>query len=108
MVVRQSPDQVTRWAGRCRPRCLRVRSRRRSSTSGAGTPTLTASMIFGHRLPAAGPVGLAVGGDHALVDPCCLDMGVVVAGEQGFDPSPLLVGKEVGSGAVPNNSRWAR
>jgi hypothetical protein len=50
-------------------------------------------------LPAAGPVGFAVGGDHALVDPPGrFDLDVVVAGEQGFEPRPLLVGEQAGAG----------
>jgi hypothetical protein len=52
-----------------------------------------------HQQTAAATVGLAVGGDHLLVDPPGdLDGGVLVDGEQGFEPVVLAVGEQVGAG----------
>ena len=53
----------------------------------------------GHHRSAGGPVGVAVGGDHALVDaPGHLDLDVVLDREQRMDPLLLLVGEQVGAG----------
>ena len=49
--------------------------------------------------PSGGPVGVAVGGDHALVDtPGGLDGDVVLDSEQGGQALVLPVGEEVGAG----------
>ena len=53
----------------------------------------------GHRRPAPCPVGVAVGGDHGLVDaPGHLDLDVVSGGEQGLDAGALSVGEQAGAG----------
>lgn len=53
----------------------------------------------GHQVAARGRVGVAVGLDHAVVDPPGdLDRDMVVACEQGPQPGGLLVGEEVGAG----------
>ena len=58
-----------------------------SSVSALGTPWLSESISLLHQLAAAGAVGVAVGGDHALVDaPGRLDLDVVVVGEQRVEP----------------------
>ena len=45
------------------------------------------------------PAGVAVGGDHALVDaPGRLDLDVLLDGEQRLDPGGLLVGEQVSAG----------
>lgn len=52
-----------------------------------------------HRHPAADPVGVAVGGDRALVDgPGRLDLNVGVTVEQGVKALALLLGERVGTG----------
>jgi hypothetical protein len=52
-----------------------------------------------HELSPSGPVGLAVGGDHALVDaPGRFDLDVFLGLEQVVQALRLLVGKQVGSG----------
>jgi hypothetical protein len=52
-----------------------------------------------HLLAAAGAVGVAVGGDHALVDvPGGLDLDVFVVREQFVESGLLFVGLQVGAG----------
>ena len=52
-----------------------------------------------HQFAALRPIGVAVGGDHALVDPPGhLDLGVLVDGKQGVQTLVLLVGEQVGAG----------
>ena len=54
---------------------------------------------LGHLLPTAGPVGFAVGGDHALVDPPGrLDLHVLITPEQRAAPRGLPVGEQVEAG----------
>lgn len=58
---------------------------------------------------ALGAVGLAVGGDYALVDPAGrLELDVMIAGEQVVESSDLLVRKDVGAGlqAPPSGVEW--
>ena len=51
-----------------------------------------------HQLAASDPVGLPVGGDHALVDaPGSFDLDVRVVGEQRLEPLLLFVGEQVGA-----------
>ena len=70
-----------------------------SSVSAAGTPWLSESISLAISCAAAGPVGFAVGGDHALVDaPGRFDLDVLVVGEQRLEPLLLLVGEQVGAG----------
>ena len=67
--------------------------------SAAGTPATEGDDQAAHRLPAGRPVGVAVGGDHALVDaPGGLDLDVVLDSEQGGQPLLLAVGEQVGAG----------
>ena len=50
----------------------------------------------GHELTALGPVGFAVGGDHALIDgPGGFDLDVLIDGEQRVEACALLVGEQV-------------
>ena len=52
-----------------------------------------------HQFAGSGPVGFAVGGDHALVDaPGGFDLDVLVGLEQGREPVLLLVGEQVRAG----------
>ena len=54
--------------------------------------------LFDQR-PALGAVGVAVGGDHLLVDvPGHLDRGVLVGREQRLELAFLLVGEQVDAG----------
>ena len=55
-----------------------------------------------HQGPPAAPVFVAVGGDDALVDaPGRFDLGMVVGGEQRFEPCAQLLGEQiVGSNAM--------
>src|SRR5674476_509577 len=53
----------------------------------------------GHELAALGPVGFAVGSDHALVDgPGGLDLDVLVGGEQVVEACALSGGEQVSAG----------
>jgi hypothetical protein len=52
-----------------------------------------------HQLAALGPVGFAISGDHALVDPPGrLDLDVVVGLEQSVQSFALPVSEQVGAG----------
>ena len=54
---------------------------------------------LGHRGAAADPVGVAVGGDHVLVDvPADLELQVLLGREQRAEPRLLLGGEQVGAG----------
>src|SRR4030095_10180354 len=80
-------------------RLFRVRPRVRRSVRAAGTPALSAMIRRVMACRAGAPVGVAVGGDHALVDaPGRLDLNVVLIAEQGGQPLLLAVGEQVGAG----------
>ncbi len=54
-------------------------------------------------------VGVAVGGDHGLVDgPGDCDFGMLVGGEQGVQACPLSFGEQVGAGVqgAPGGEQW--
>lgn len=61
-----------------------------------------------HRFSGMGPVGVAVGGDHPLIDaPGGLDLDVVIAGEQGDEACPLPVGQELLARDSTSRSPWS-
>ena len=70
---------------------VRVRPRVTTSLSAVGTPWLSGRRSGGASAVGLGAVGFSVGGDHALVDaPGRFDLDVLVDGEKGGQPVPLL------------------
>jgi hypothetical protein len=75
-------------------RFFKVRPSVMTSRSTTGTPWLTHSISLLHQLSSTARVGLAVGGDHALVDPPGrFDLDVLLGREQVRRPLALLVGE---------------
>ena len=66
---------------------------------GGGDAAAEAGDQLVHQVAAAGGVGVAVGGDHALVGrPGDLDGEVIFVGEQGIEAALLFVGEQAGAG----------
>ena len=77
-------------------RLVRVRPRVVISVNAGRHASADGVDQFAHEFAAAVPVGLAVGGDHPLVDaPGGLDLDVLVDGEQRFKPVALFIGEQV-------------
>ncbi len=80
-------------------RLVNVRPMVMTSLNGWGHTLADRLDELGHQLAALGPVGFAVGGDHPLVDaPGGLDLDMLVAGEERFEPLLLFVCEQIGAG----------